>query len=174
MADMSTSGSSFGNLCWQPLWTICSASFHPWSVGCWNISWIIMRHWGLSVSHWSVPQGTVQHPSPTLPLGLPNPPWLTTLWWQGPCPFCFHTFMLVICGIYRQWRSITLLEADSIAKEGWNIRLWLGIRQGKLRSTTSNNFHITTTCHFLVQVSSDYLLTYFTMFQELTIISIYL
>ena len=37
-ADMSTSGSSFGNSCQQPRQTIHSASFHPWSMACQNIS----------------------------------------------------------------------------------------------------------------------------------------
>ena len=51
MADMSTSGSSFGNSCQQPQQTIHSASFCPWSAACQNISYSIIRQWGLSASH---------------------------------------------------------------------------------------------------------------------------
>ena len=51
MADMSASGSRFGNSCWQPWQTVCSASFCPLSTVCQNISKSIMRQWGLSASH---------------------------------------------------------------------------------------------------------------------------
>ena len=51
MADTSASGSSFGNSCWCPQQTIHSAFFCPWSAACQNISYSIIRQWGLSASH---------------------------------------------------------------------------------------------------------------------------
>ena len=51
MADTSTSGSSFSNSCQWPWQTVHSASFCPWSAACWNISYSIIRWWGLSAFH---------------------------------------------------------------------------------------------------------------------------
>ena len=51
MAGTSTLGSNFGRPCQWPWQTMHSTSFHPCSKACWNISWSIMKWWGLSASH---------------------------------------------------------------------------------------------------------------------------
>ena len=51
MTHMSAFRSSFSNSYQWPWQTVCSASFHPWSAVCQNISYSIIRQWGLSACH---------------------------------------------------------------------------------------------------------------------------
>ena len=51
MAGTSASGSSLGRICQWPHQMNLSASFHPSSVACRNISWGMMDWWGPSISY---------------------------------------------------------------------------------------------------------------------------